>query len=385
MPRRVTPGSTLTGRHLAPVVGAPVAVPAPDRLVHLQFRRFAGCPVCNLHLRSIVRRHAEIEAAGVREVVVFHSPADEVREHTDELPFAVVADPDKRLYREFGVESSRWSLLSPRAWLPIVRAVARSSWGLLRGRERAPSRTQDGGRLDSPPTSSSPPTAACSPRSTASTPTTSGRSTNCWTWPAGTRTGSAPGRRRPERAVQRSDSRTLGTGLPLAHLAVTSLACASEPNTTCTCRRVPAGSPRSGSRRPAWWRRSPPPDRRRRPGRCRRAPAPGRRTAAARRCRRAAGRARTAPGTPVVTPADRRPAGSGRGRPHRPDQGCEPARRNGPSRRPHRAGRRRRSAGRPRRRRPSCRPRGPPTPTGPPCRAGAVATSRRATRPPPRR
>ncbi|SCG57786.1 peroxiredoxin-like family protein [Micromonospora coxensis] len=150
MPRRVTPGSTLTGRHLAPVVGAPVAVPAPDRLVHLQFRRFAGCPVCNLHLRSIVRRHAEIEAAGVREVVVFHSPADEVREHTDELPFAVVADPDKRLYREFGVESSRWSLLSPRAWLPIVRAVARSSWGLLRGRERAPSRTQDGGRLGLP-------------------------------------------------------------------------------------------------------------------------------------------------------------------------------------------------------------------------------------------
>ncbi|MEV4491580.1 peroxiredoxin-like family protein [Micromonospora coxensis] len=150
MPRHVTPGSTLTDRHLTPVVGAPVAVPAPDRLIHLQFRRFAGCPVCNLHLRSIVRRHAEIEAAGVREVVVFHSPADELREHTHELPFAVVADPDKRLYREFGVESSRRSLLSPRAWLPILRAVAHSSWGLLRGRDRAPSRTQAGGRLGLP-------------------------------------------------------------------------------------------------------------------------------------------------------------------------------------------------------------------------------------------
>ncbi|WP_088960009.1 AhpC/TSA family protein [Micromonospora purpureochromogenes] len=106
-----------------------------ERLVHLQLRRFAGCPVCNLHLRSIVRQHAEIEAAGVREVVVFHSPADELRQHTEDLPFAVIADPDKRLYREFGVEPSVRALLSPRAWLPILRAVLRSSWAVLRGGE----------------------------------------------------------------------------------------------------------------------------------------------------------------------------------------------------------------------------------------------------------
>ena len=68
-------------RLLPVVVGEPVALPDPDRLVHLQFRRFAGCPVCNLHLRTIVRRHAEITAAGVREVVVFHSSATELREH----------------------------------------------------------------------------------------------------------------------------------------------------------------------------------------------------------------------------------------------------------------------------------------------------------------
>jgi len=32
-------------------------IPEPDGLVHLQFRRFAGCPVCNLHLRSFASRH----------------------------------------------------------------------------------------------------------------------------------------------------------------------------------------------------------------------------------------------------------------------------------------------------------------------------------------
>jgi peroxiredoxin len=151
MPARpLRPGSPVAGRHIATVSGGPVAVPDPERLVHLQFRRFAGCPVCHLHLRSVVRRHAEIEAAGVREVVVFHSPAEELRRHTGDLPFAVVADPDKRLYAEFGVESAPRALLSPRAWGPVVRAVFRGGWEVVRGRERFPAADQPGGRLGLP-------------------------------------------------------------------------------------------------------------------------------------------------------------------------------------------------------------------------------------------
>ncbi|NVB84948.1 MAG: AhpC/TSA family protein, partial [Kofleriaceae bacterium] len=38
-------------RCLVSLDGEPIEVPDPARLVHLQFRRFAGCPVCNLHLR----------------------------------------------------------------------------------------------------------------------------------------------------------------------------------------------------------------------------------------------------------------------------------------------------------------------------------------------
>ena len=53
--------------------GQPVVIPDPaGDFVHLQFRRFAGCPICNLHLRSIVRRYDEIRSHGIREVVVFH-------------------------------------------------------------------------------------------------------------------------------------------------------------------------------------------------------------------------------------------------------------------------------------------------------------------------
>ncbi|MEU4213964.1 peroxiredoxin-like family protein [Actinoplanes sp. NPDC026623] len=140
----------VSARELTPVTGPPVPVPDPRHLVHLQFRRFAGCPVCNLHVRSLILRRAEIEAAGIREVLVFHSTAELLREHTADVPFPVIADPGKRLYAEFGVGASPRALLNPGAWLPILRAVLRSSAAVLRGRERSPSLNPQGGRTGLP-------------------------------------------------------------------------------------------------------------------------------------------------------------------------------------------------------------------------------------------
>ncbi|MEU4447911.1 peroxiredoxin-like family protein [Actinosynnema sp. NPDC050801] len=138
----------VSAREWEAVLGGAVRVPDPDRLVHLQFRRFAGCPVCNLHLRSIVQRHDEITAHGITEVVVFHSTAADLRPHVADLPFAVVGDPEKRLYVEFGVESKPRSVLDPRAWGAITRGVAQAVGPLLRGRRPLP-RTA-GGRLGLP-------------------------------------------------------------------------------------------------------------------------------------------------------------------------------------------------------------------------------------------
>src|SRR6266487_571241 len=148
--RRLVSGQVIAASQLTTAAGAPVVVPDPDRLIHLQFRRFAGCPLCNLHLRSIVRRHDEIAAAGVREVVVFHSTAQELRAHTAGLPFAVVADPDKRLYVEFGVESGPRALLDPSVWGRIVQAISRDLAAILRRGQPPPALRQPGGRLGLP-------------------------------------------------------------------------------------------------------------------------------------------------------------------------------------------------------------------------------------------
>ncbi|MDX6738647.1 peroxiredoxin-like family protein [Actinocorallia sp. A-T 12471] len=131
-------------------MGGPVSVPDPEHLVHLQFRRFAGCPICNVHLRSVAVRYPEIQAAGITEVAVFHAPADELRKHVKELPFAVVADPARRLYVEFGVESAPRALLDPRVWPSVIRSLAVELPRALRGRAYAPKLKPTGGRLGLP-------------------------------------------------------------------------------------------------------------------------------------------------------------------------------------------------------------------------------------------
>jgi peroxiredoxin len=116
-PVRISVGDRFPELRLTAITGQ--TVPIPDTaggLTHLQFRRFAGCPICNLHLRSVTARIGETSAAGIREVVVFHSTAAELRKYQDDMPFAVVGDPEKALYRQFGVEASARALLNPHAW-----------------------------------------------------------------------------------------------------------------------------------------------------------------------------------------------------------------------------------------------------------------------------
>jgi peroxiredoxin len=118
---RLSPGDLFKPIVLTTIHGQAVPVPDPQRLVHLQFRRFAGCPICNLHLRSIARRHDDIRAAGIREVVVFHSSVADMMPHQGDLPFAAVADPERVLYAEFGVTTSVRAVTHPRAWSTPLR------------------------------------------------------------------------------------------------------------------------------------------------------------------------------------------------------------------------------------------------------------------------
>lgn len=102
--------------------------------VHLQFRRFAGCPVCNLHLRSFAKAHERLRDAGVTTVAFFHSSAEQMRPYQGDLPFPTVPDPTRRWYRHFGVERSALAVLHPK----VV-------WSATKGLFAAPSNPFVGG------------------------------------------------------------------------------------------------------------------------------------------------------------------------------------------------------------------------------------------------
>lgn len=126
---RLSPGDTAPAMALDTIRGERLTVPDTARpFVHLQFRRFAGCPVCNFHLVSLARRRDDIEAAGIREVIFFHSSKDEMLKYQAQLPFDCVADPTKQHYRRFGVETSRLAVLHPRVFWSGLR------WILATGR-----------------------------------------------------------------------------------------------------------------------------------------------------------------------------------------------------------------------------------------------------------
>ena len=132
---QLAPGAAIAPRQLVAISGESVSVPDPGQLVHLELRRFAGCPICNLHLRSVVLRKDELAAAGIKEVVVFHSTDQELRKYQTELPLSVVADPDMKLYKEFGVEKSPRALLNPRAWPAIIRGLSHNIAATVRRKE----------------------------------------------------------------------------------------------------------------------------------------------------------------------------------------------------------------------------------------------------------
>ena len=113
------------------------------RPVLLKFYRFATCPVCNLHMHRFIQEHRMVSDAGLTTVVFYHSPADKLAEAQDyATPFDLVPDPEKRIFRAYGVERGLRGLVSPTVMREYMKALmAGYSPGLL---------TSDGGITGNP-------------------------------------------------------------------------------------------------------------------------------------------------------------------------------------------------------------------------------------------
>src|SRR5580704_13083026 len=90
----------------------------------IKFYRFANCPVCNLHLRNSVRNHDKLQNEGLSVVVIFHSPQWRTKKTiSQDLPFEILSDPGKKIFRSYGVSASLGGMFSWAVWRDYALAM----------------------------------------------------------------------------------------------------------------------------------------------------------------------------------------------------------------------------------------------------------------------
>ncbi len=110
----------------------------PGGAVVVSFTRYAGCPVCQLHVGRVAAAMGEFRARSCGVWMVFQSAPGRLQAAMAEWQpgFAAVADPAARLYDAFGAATSVAGYLHPRSVAAAVRATfAGRRHGRFEGRE----------------------------------------------------------------------------------------------------------------------------------------------------------------------------------------------------------------------------------------------------------
>jgi peroxiredoxin len=110
----------------------------PGGPVVVSFTRYAGCPVCQLHVGRVAAAMPEFRARSCGVWMVFQSTPERLQEAMAlwQPGFAAVADPAARWYDAFGVAPSLAGYVHPRSLLALARAtLAGKRHGQFEGRE----------------------------------------------------------------------------------------------------------------------------------------------------------------------------------------------------------------------------------------------------------
>ena len=80
------------------------------RKLMLSFYRYASCPLCNLRVAQLINEYPDYHKRGLSMVAFFQSSRESILHYIgrQDAPFTIVADPERSIYRLYGVESS-WS------------------------------------------------------------------------------------------------------------------------------------------------------------------------------------------------------------------------------------------------------------------------------------
>jgi len=91
------------------ILGDPVALnDCVDKKLMLSFYRYASCPLCNLRVAGLIHYYPSFHKKGLNLVAFFESPSESILEHVtkQDIPFPIVADPERKTYELYGIETS---------------------------------------------------------------------------------------------------------------------------------------------------------------------------------------------------------------------------------------------------------------------------------------
>jgi len=80
-----------------------------DKKVFIGFFRHAGCPFCNIRVHALTKVHPELKAKGLEMIFFFESKESVLLRssfHQEVSPIPLIADPEKKWYAAYGLESS---------------------------------------------------------------------------------------------------------------------------------------------------------------------------------------------------------------------------------------------------------------------------------------
>ena len=97
----------------------------------LSFYRYAACPLCNLRVHHLIQQQAAFVEKGLQLLAVFQSPKESILKYAgkQQAPFSIIADPQRQLYRLYGVESSWSGFLRGSLRIPsVTSAIMKGFW-----------------------------------------------------------------------------------------------------------------------------------------------------------------------------------------------------------------------------------------------------------------
>jgi peroxiredoxin len=137
------PLSSIPDVFLEDVAGESLWLSKADCPVVLVFLRYLGCTVCRESLRMLAEKYLSIISTGAELWVVVPSAPEVAKQYVidHKLPFSLVADPTRSLYKEYQVEEDKVLLdtlrhISSQQLLSVGKLLVQHGHGLPEGSER---------------------------------------------------------------------------------------------------------------------------------------------------------------------------------------------------------------------------------------------------------